>query len=212
MKVMLINGSPHENGSTYTALREVESTLAADGIDTELIWLGTAPIQCCVGCGQCKRAQNGLCAFDGDIVNVVKRKVPETDGFIFGAPVHYASAAGQISVFLDRLFFSGGEFADKPGAAIVSARRAGTTAAQDQLNKYFTISNMIIVGSQYWNMVHGMNAEDAKGDLEGMMNMRALGRNMAWLLKCIDAGKKAGVKTPEREPMPPSPMLRKKDG
>lgn len=212
MKVMLINGSPHEDGGTCAALREVEGALIAEGIGTELIHIGANPIRGCIACRRCKREQDGFCAFGDDMVNEVKRKVPDTDGFIFGAPVHYASAAGAMSSFLDRLFFSGGDFAYKPGAAVVSARRAGTTAALDQLNKYFTISNMMIVGSQYWNLVHGMNAEDVRNDFEGMMTMRTLGRNMAWLLKCIDAGKKAGVKIPEREPMPPSPMLQNKEG
>lgn len=197
MKVLLINGSPHKNGCTFTALSEVASALNAEGVETEIVHIGHKAMQGCTGCGKCN--QLGKCVFE-DLVNEIAEKAKETDGFIFGSPVYYASANGSMTAFLDRLFYSGGEhFAYKPGAAVVSARRAGTTAALDQLNKYFTISNMPVVSSQYWNMVHGNTPEEVKQDLEGMQIMRTLGKNMAWLLKSIEAGKENGLDLPKKE-------------
>ncbi len=153
-----------------------------------------------MACGGCSRNEASKCVFDDDTVNIALEKAKEADGFIFGSPVHYAASSGQITSFLDRFFYAGDSFQYKPGAAIVSCRRGGSTAAFDQLNKYFTISNMPIVSSQYWNMVHGNTPEEVKQDLEGMQTMRLLGKNMAWLLKSIDAGKEAGVALPEKEP------------
>ena len=197
MKVLLINGSPHEKGCTYTALSEIAGVLNQNGIDTEIFQVGSDPIRGCVGCGGC--AGKNRCVFQ-DQVNVALDKAAEADGFIFGSPVHYASAGGAITSFLDRMFFAGKEnMVYKPGAAVVSCRRAGSTATLDQLNKYFTISNMPVVSGTYWNQVHGNTPDEVKQDLEGMQNMRAIGRNMAWLLKCIEAGKKAGVALPEQE-------------
>lgn len=200
MKVLLINGSPKSNGCTYTALNEIAKELENEKIETEIFHIGNKPIRGCIGCGSCKT--NNKCVFNDDIVNEGIEKVKEADGIIFGSPVHYAAASGAITSFLDRLFYAyGGKFlAHKPGAAIVSCRRGGSTAAFEQLNKYFTISNMPIVSSQYWNMVHGSTPEEVKQDLEGMQTMRILGKNMAWLLKSIQAGKEAGVKLPEKEP------------
>ena len=152
----------------------------------------------CMGCGACARL--GKCVHDDDLVNTAVAKMKECDGLIVGSPVHYASASGAITSFLDRFFYCGGAAAaHKPGAAVVSARRAGTTAALDQLNKYFTINQMPVVSSQYWNMVHGTSAQETAEDEEGMQIMRTLGRNMAWLLKCIEAGKRAGVCIPAAE-------------
>ncbi|MDR2907879.1 MAG: flavodoxin family protein [Bacteroidales bacterium] len=206
MKVLLVNGSPNKNGCTFTALSEIAATLNKENIETEFVHLGKKAMQGCTACGKCNEL--GKCIFN-DLVNEVAAKADECDGFIFGAAVHYASPNGAISAFLDRLFFSGGQhFAYKPGAGIVSARRAGTSAALDQLNKYFTISNMPVVSSQYWNMVHGNSPEDVKKDLEGMQIMRTLGRNMAWLLKSIKAGKKAGIALPERETWTPTNFIR----
>ena len=197
MKVLLVNGSPHPQGCTFTALSEVASELEKQGIDTTMFQLGTQPIAGCIACGSCRKT--GKC-FRDDKVNEALALVPECDGFVFGSPVYYAAASGQLSSFLDRLFFSGGRyFAHKPGAAIVSCRRGGASAAFDELNKYFTISNMPIVSSIYWNQVHGSNAEEVKQDVEGMQTMRQLGRNMAWLLKCMEAGKVAGIALPEME-------------
>lgn len=199
MKVLLINGSPKAKGCTYTALNEVASALENEGIETEIFHVGTKPIRGCMACGGCS-TNNDMCVFSDDTVNIALEKAKDADGFIFGSPVHYAGASGQITSFLDRFFYAGNGFQYKPGAAIVSCRRGGSTAAFEQLNKYFTISNMPIVSSQYWNMVHGNTPEEVKQDLEGMQTMRTLGKNMAWLLKCINAGKEAGVTLPEKEP------------
>lgn len=197
MNVLLINGSPNEKGCTYTALSEVEKQLNKHGVSTQIIYLGKKPITGCIACGKCR--ETGKCVFD-DIVNEVSALIDEADAIIVGSPVYYASASGQITAFLDRLFYSSGRrMAGKPGASVVSCRRGGATAAFDQLNKYFTISNMPVVSSQYWNQVHGFTPEDVRKDEEGLQTMRTLGENMAWLLKCIEAGKKAGVPMPEYE-------------
>ena len=201
MKVLLVNGSPHEKGCTYTALEEVLKTLNAGGIETEIFQIGTKPLAGCIACKNCR--ETGHCVFS-DRVNDFLDIAGDADGFVFGSPVHYAAAGGAITSFMDRAFYtdlcSGKQsFYLKPAAAIVSARRAGTTATFDQLNKYFTISEMPVISSRYWNMVHGATPEDVKKDLEGLLTMRILGRNMAWFLKCKEAGIKAGVPFPERE-------------
>ncbi len=198
MKVLLINGSPNKKGCTYTALCEVEKELTKQDIETEIFHIGKKPIRGCTACAKCLELNK--CVFEDDGVNVALDKAEKADGFIFGSPVHYAGASGFITSFLDRCFFAGSDvFAYKPGAAVVSCRRGGATAALDQLNKYFTINQMPVVSSQYWNMVHGNMPEDVLQDLEGMQIMRTLGRNMAWLLKTIQAGKKAGIVPPEPE-------------
>lgn len=197
MKVALVNGSPHAKGTTYAALSEVSSALKANGIETEIIQVGAKPVAGCLGCGKCR--VTGACVF-GDVVNRFVERLNEFDGFVFGSPVHYASASGAITSFLDRVFYSGSaKMAFKPGAVVACARRGGTTATLDQLTKYLTINQMPVVSSQYWNMVHGHDPEEARRDLEGMQTMRVLGNNMAWLLKCIEAGKQNGVTLPERE-------------
>ena len=197
MKVLLVNGSPHANGCTYTALCEVAAALEKQGIETELFQIGTKPVSGCLGCGAC--IKTGKCVVD-DVVNEFVEKAKAADGFVFGSPVHFANASGAITSFMDRAFYGkGAVYADKPAAAIMSCRRGGATATLDQLNKYFTISNMPIVSSQYWNMVHGNTPDEVRQDAEGMQTMRTLGTNMAWLLKCIEAGKAAGVAMPERE-------------
>ena len=198
MKVLLINGSPHKEGCTFTALNEVAKTLEKNGIETEILYLGVKPIGGCIACGKC--SQLGKCFID-DKVNEILARCDEFDGVVIGSPVYYAGPSGQIRAFLDRLFYAGGRrFAGKPGAAVVSCRRGGATAAFDQLNKYFTISSMPIVSSQYWNQVHGSYAEQVFQDEEGLQTMRTLGNNMAWLLKCIQLGKENGITLPEREP------------
>lgn len=200
MKVLLVNGSPNVNGSTYTALSEVAKELENENIQTEIFHIGKDTIRGCTACGACHKSTPGQCAFDDGGVNDFLEKAKEADGFVFGSPVHYAGASGFITSFLDRAFFAGSSgFAHKPGAAIVCCRRGGSTAAFEQLNKYMTISQMPVVSSSYWNMVHGRNAEEVKQDLEGMQTMRVLGKNMAWLLKAIEAGKRAGIETPKRE-------------
>ena len=197
MKVLLVNGGPHEKGCTYTALEEVSKTLQKNGIETEIIWLGVKPIAGCIGCNACLKT--GKC-FRNDIVNAFIEKSKEADGFVFGTPVHFASSAGSLTSFMDRVFYGRGElFKNKPACCVVSCRRGGATATFDQINKYFSICNMPIVTSQYWNQVHGTNPDEVRKDEEGMQTMRTLGNNMAWLLKCIDVAKKNGVEYPENE-------------
>lgn len=198
MKVILVNGSPKEKGCTYTALCEAAGALEKNGIETEIFWVGAKPIAGCIGCGACSKS--GKCFVD-DCVNVFVEKAKTADGFVFGSPVHYAAVSGALTSFLDRAFYGkGAVFAGKPGAAVVSCRRGGASAAFDQLNKYFTINSMPVVSSQYWNQVHGNTPEEVQKDAEGMQTMRTLGNNMAWLLKCIEAGAAAGITFPEREP------------
>lgn len=198
MKVLLLNGSPHEKGCTYTALYEIATTLEADGVEAEILWLGTDTVKSCLACGACRTLRK--CVYD-DIANVVIDKLSECDGLIIGSPVHYAAASGQVTAVMDRVFYAAsGLLRHKPGAAIVSARRGGTTATFDQLNKYFTIAQMPIVSSRYWNMVHGNTPEEVMQDEEGIAIMRTLGHNMAWLLKSIQAGRDAGLAPPVREP------------
>lgn len=196
MKVILVNGSPKREGCTFTALSEIKKTLIEEGIEAEIYHIGT-DIVGCRACGACSKI--GKCVID-DKVNEFVEIARNADGFIFGSPVHYAAAGGNITSFMDRAFFSGkGAFAFKPAAAIVSARRGGTTAAFEQLNKYFTISQMPVISSRYWNMVHGSNPEDVLKDEEGMQTMRVLARNMAWFLKLREAGDKLGVELPKQE-------------
>jgi len=201
MKVLLVNGSPHANGCTYTALEEVAKTLNAEGVGTQIFQVGPKPLAGCIACKSC--AKTGRCAFP-DCVNEFLDLAKDAAGFIFGSPVHYAAASGAITSFMDRAFYTDLQagrqsFYLKPAAAIVSARRAGTTAALDQINKYFAISQMPVISSRYWNMVHGATPADVKEDLEGLQTMRVLARNMAWFLKCKEAGAKAGVRFPVKE-------------
>ena len=197
MKVLLINGSPHEFGCTYTALKEIEKTLNKELIDAEILWIGNKPIAGCIACGTCKRIHK--CIFNEDKVNKVIEDLPNIDGIIVGSPVYYAGPSGQLCAFLDRLFYAGSGFEGKLGAAIVSCRRGGAATTFDRLNKYFTINSMPVVSSQYWNMVHGNTPEEIKQDLEGLQTMRTLAKNMAWLLKCIEAGKEKGIEKPVLE-------------
>lgn len=198
MKVLLVNGSPNAEGCTFTALGEIAATLNSEAIDTELFQLGKQPVSGCLACYKCQ--DKGRCILR-DKVNEFLDLAESADGFIFGSPVHFASAAGALTAFMDRAFFAPGRnfFALKPAAAIVAARRGGTTASFDQLNKYFTIRQMPVISSSYWNMVHGMQPSDVRQDLEGLQTMRVLARNMAWFLKCKEAGMKAGVPLPQQE-------------
>ena len=196
MKVLVINTSAHKKNTTWRALDEIVRTLEAEGIGAELIQIG-ADINGCMGCGFCKK--NGRCVRD-DVVNEIAARLDEFDGFIVGSPTYYASPSGSALAFLDRLFYSAGsKLNKKPAAAVVVARRGGTTAALDVLNKYFMINEMPVISSTYWNMVHGFNPQDAEQDEEGLQTMRNLARNMAWILKAIDAGKKAGILPPQSE-------------
>jgi len=202
MKVLLVNGSPNKEGCTYTALSEVERVLNLEGIVTEIFWIGNKPIGGCIACRKC--GEIGKCVFD-DAVNAFRQEAYEAAGFVFGTPVHYASAGGNMAAFMDRLFYSEAlgnanrAFCMKPAASVVSARRAGTTATFDQMNKYLTISEMPVVSARYWNMVHGAKPEDVLEDAEGLCTMRELGRNMAYLLHCQEAGGNAGVQPPVHE-------------
>ena len=207
MKVLLINGSPHEKGCTYTALSLIAGELNAAGIETEILNVGTKPVGGCIGCGGC--GKTGACIFGG-VVAEFTEKAKTADGFVFGSPVHYAAASGNMTSFLDRVFYSADAetFRFKPAAVVTAARRGGNSAAYEQLLKYPGISHMPIVSSQYWNMVHGANAQDVEQDLEGLQTMRALGRNMAWLLSCIEAGKDVGINPPAVEPFQRTNFIR----
>jgi len=198
MKVLLINGSPNPDGCTFTALREVAGALEAEGIETEIFQIGRQPVRGCIDCGGCR---NNRCAFD-DIANQALAKFESCDALVIGSPVYYASPNGSLLALLDRMFFAGSALMRlKPAACIVSARRAGTTAALEVLNKYPTIAQMPLVSSSYWNMVHGNEPAEVQKDEEGLKTMRVLGANMAYLLKCMEAGKAAGV-------APPAPVQR----
>lgn len=193
MKVILFNGSPKKNGCTYTALAEIEKELNNEGIETEIFHAGAAT-KGCLGCGYC--AKNGKCITD-DCVNQAAKIIKDADGFVFGSPVHYAAASGMMTSFLDRLFYSAGNSLRlKPCAVIASCRRGGSTATLDQLLKYPEFKEMPIVNGQYWAMVHGNTPDEIKQDFEGIQVMHTIGRNMAWILKCINAGEKAGIEKP----------------
>lgn len=199
MKVLIVNGSPHLSGCTDRALREVETTLQANGIEIERVNVGNKDIRGCIGCNFCR--EHGRCVFN-DLVNETAPKLAEADGMIVGTPVYYAGANGQVLSFLDRLFYSTSGVIDKTmkvGAAVVSSRRAGSTGAFDEINKYFTISSMPIVSSTYWNEVHGFTAADVEDDLEGLQTMRNLGTNLAFMLKAIDGMKEKDGGIPKQE-------------
>lgn len=200
MKALLVNGSPRAKGCTYTALTELAKTLEREGIETEILHVGNKEIRGCIACRKCHSSGSGKCVFD-DIVNEAAPKLAEADAFVIGSPVYFASPAGGAVSFMDRLFFStlNDDKTMKVGAAVVSCRRGGNTATFDMLNKYFTISGMPIASSQYWNMVYGGTPQEVLQDKEGLQTMRTLGRNMAFLMKSIQMGKrKLGL--PEKEP------------
>ena len=195
MQVLLINGSPHPKGSTATALATVAGQLEKAGIETTTLHVGHKAIRGCIACGKC--ARTGLCVFKDDPVNECIERMREADGLVVGSPVYYAGPNASLCALLDRMFYmKSAPYAFKPAAAVVSCRRGGASASFDRLNKYFTIARMPVVSSQYWNSIHGNNAEEAVQDAEGLQIMRALGDNMAWLLQCIEAGKKAGIVSP----------------
>ncbi len=192
MKVLLVNGSPHKEGCTFTALCTVSDTLNQNGIDTDMFWIGNKPLSGCIACRKCR--EKNCCVFQ-DAVNDFLELAGDYDGFIFGTPVHWGGASGAITSFLDRAFYAdlnggGKRFYLKPAAAVISARRAGTTAAWDQMNKYFGLMQMPIITSRYWNMVHGTTPEEVREDREGIQTMEILGHNMAYFLKCRDIGSK----------------------
>ena len=184
MKVLLVNGSPHKEGCTFTALTEVAGALEKEGIETEIFHIGTKPVHGCIACGKCEELKR--CVLEGDVANELLAHAQKADGLIVGSPVYYAGPNGALCALLDRVFYAGAaSFAYKPAAAVVSCRRGGASAAFDRLNKYFTINQMPVVSSQYWNSVHGFTPEDVRKDLEGLQTMRVLARNMARLLKSL---------------------------
>lgn len=195
MKVLLVNGSPHETGCVYTALSEIQGQLKKHGIQSEIFQIGTEPVRGCIACGGC--AKLGKCVFDDDVCNKLVEKMLEADGVVIGSPVYYAGANGALCAVLDRAFYvSQGRYARKPAAAVASCRRGGASATFDRINKYFTISKMPVVASQYWNSIHGTCAEEARQDEEGLQTMRTLADHMAWMLKSIEA---SGIEAPEAE-------------
>lgn len=200
MKVLMLNGSTRVDGCTHRALAEVAAALAQEGVESEIMQLGARSVRDCAGFGCGKCAGIGRCVFGDDAVNELIEKAKGADGFVFGTPVYFAHPAGQLLAVLDRAFYAGGAaFAGKPGAAVASARRAGTTAALDAVCKHFSDAEMPIVSSTYWNMVHGTSPAEVEADAEGLQTMRNLGRRMAWLLKCIEAGRAAGIERPQVE-------------
>lgn len=199
MKVLLVNGSPNKEGCTYTALTEVGKGLKEQNVDSEVFWIGRRPISGCVACGACSKT--GRC-YMNDAVNEFLDKAEGYDGFVFGSPVHFAAMAGNITSFMDRAFFcarTNNEMAGKPAASVTSCRRSGSTSTLDQLNRYFIHRGMPVVPSQYWPMVYGNTPEEVRQDGEGLQIMRTLGRNMAWLMHSIEAGKQMGLVYPECE-------------
>lgn len=206
-RVLLVNGSPHEFGCTYTALKEVADQLGRNGVESEIFQIGTAPIGGCVACGGCRR-NNGYCVFHKDCVNACAEKMRAADGIIVGTPVYYAGPNGQVTSLLDRIFYGGSSFLyNKPASVVVSCRRGGASDSYDRLLKYFQKCNMPIVTSQYWNSVHGMTPDDVRQDLEGLQTMRTLANNMAWLIKCIRHAEGV-IPPPEIEPLIPTNFIR----
>ena len=194
MKVLMLNGSPKADGNTNRALTEIGEQLKKEGIDYEIFQIGGQSIRDCIGCGQC--TEKG-CVFGDDVTNAFIAKAKEADGFIFGTPVYYAHPSGRIQSLLDRAFYAGSKaFVHKPGAAVAVARRGGTSTTFDVLNKYFTINQMPVVASTYWNNAFGAMPGEAAQDAEGLATMRNIGKNMTWLLRCIEAGKAAGIEAP----------------
>ena len=209
MKLLMINGSSNKAGCTFTALSEIAKTLKENGIDSEIVQLGNNAYRDCCGCQACRKNNEGKCIFKDDIVNEIIEKAKTSDAFIFGSPVYFAHPSGRLLSVLDRVFYAGAEyFMYKPGSAVVSARRAGTTASLEPIMKHFTINQMPYISSTYWNMVHGKTAEEVQQDIEGLHTMRTLALNMAWILKSIEAGKNAGISTPQIEPKPYTNFIR----
>lgn len=197
MKVLLINGSPNKNGCTYTALSEIAEVLDSNNVESEIFHIGKKAVQGCIACGKCY--ETGKCTFKDEVYNDLYEKIKEVDGIVVGSPVYYAGPNGSLCALLDRLFYSASYLMkNKVGAAIVSCRRGGASAAFDRLNKYFTINQMPVVSSQYWNSVHGNTPEEVKQDLEGLQVMRTLGNNMAWMMKTIKNSKEKLIQEKEK--------------
>jgi multimeric flavodoxin WrbA len=196
MKVLMLNGSPDSDGCTMAALEIVAGTLKDEGIDSEIIQTGKSPVRDCIACNACAKLDN-QCAFGDDCVNEFLRKAKDADGFVFGTPVYYAHPSGRVLSLLDRIFCAGSSVLSyKPGFAVACARRAGTIASLDVMNKYFTINQMPLVGSTYWTEVHGAQKADVAKDREGVETMIYAAKNLVWLIKCIESGKKSGITIP----------------
>lgn len=195
MKVLAINGSPHEKGCTFTAISLLAEELKRQKIETEIVSIGTKPLQGCIACGKCR--ENALCIFD-DIVNVCIKKMKEADGIIIGSPVYYSGISGQMKSFLDRFFYAGPDLRFKVGVAVTSLRRSGGVDTFHQLNNFFNLAQVITVPSFYWNVIHGSTPDETLQDLEGVQIMRTLGKNMAWLLKAVSQAKET-LPLPEQD-------------
>lgn len=198
MKVLLINGSPNEKGCTYTALNVVAESLVQENIEAEILHIGKNSIMGCIGCGACSGAGH-RCVFNGSVVNQVLDKMEDADGLIIGTPVYFASPTGSLTALLDRIFMAGDQFALKPAAAVATARRAGMTPSIDVIHRYFNLAGMPVVSSNYYNMIFGRTPQELLKDEEGIQTLRILGKNMAWMLKCIEVGKGAGIEKPKPE-------------
>lgn len=195
MKILLINGSPKRQGNTFLALSEIAAALAKEGVESQIISIGSKAVQGCIACNKC--SELGRCVFQDELYNTVRDELKNCDGLIIGSPVYYAGPNGSLCALLDRIFYSCGDLLEyKPGASVAVCRRGGASATFDRLNKYFTITNMPLVPSQYWNIIHGLLPGEASQDAEGLQTMRTLARNMAWLLKMT---KEAGHQPPEPE-------------
>ncbi len=203
MKVLMLNGSHNQNGSTRAGLDEMAKVFSAEGVETEIITVGGKPVADCIGCGKC--AELKRCVFANDAVNDFREKAKTSDGFVFGTPVYYAHPSGRVISFLDRVFFASlmgdgyAPFLHKPAASIIVARRAGTSASFDVMNKYLGTSQMIAIGSTYWNEFHALTSNDVPGDPEGLQTLRNLARNMVYVMRCLKAGRDAGIHEPENE-------------
>ena len=206
MKVLLVNGSPHADGCVFTSLSEIAGTLKAENIESEIFWIGNKAVQGCIACFQC-RSGLGRCVFQDDLYKQFTAKMQEADAVIIGAPVYYAGPPGSLCAILDRICFSAADlFKHKPAACIVNCRRGGASSTFDRLNKYFTILEMPVISSQYWNSTHGTTPDEVRQDLEGLQTMRTLARNMAHYLK---SQKKAALPLPEQEERVGTNFIRK---
>ena len=207
MKVLMVNGSPHQNGNTARALKEVADTLAKEGVDSEVVWIGVQPVRGCIACGQCQKKSLGRCAFDDDIANRIVEKLPAADGIVVGAPVYCGQPNGAFLAVWQRVCFAGGAHVKtKPAASVAVCRRGGSTAAYQCMNMPFEMLNCPVVTSQYWNVVFGRDEGECEKDTEGMQTMRTLGRNMAWLLKNLKRGD--AIPRPADEPWQPMHFIR----
>lgn len=204
-KVLLINGSPHEHGNTYQALNEAATVLNEQGIDTEIVWIGTKPVRGCIGCGTCASKGDGHCVFDDDLCNSVIDKMNESQGLIVGSPVYYGTPTGNILNLIHRMLYAGAQVAGKPAAAVTLCRRGGATAAFQTLQMPFQMVNMPLVTSQYWNIAYGLSAGEVGQDAEGMQTMRTMARNMAWMIKQFESG---SAQQPEAEPWQSTHFIR----